>query len=332
MKAIVFTGRNEVNLTELSDPRPATGEVVIAVKASGVCHTDFEILKDNYGTGAFPVVPGHEYAGTVVEISAGVETVKVGDRIVVDPNIECGVCRSCQRGWANLCEKLRAYGVTTDGGFAELNAVRADRVYAIGDLRFCHAALAEPIGCVLNGLNAVHARCAESALIFGAGPMGLLLGLCLRAEGVSEVILCDIDSDRLKLAQDLGFDALASSPSDLLDLQKGFTLVADATGEAEVASQLPTYMANGGKGLIFGVCPSNARISVSPFELFRRQLTLVGSHSLNHNIPEALERIRVLGSNLDPIVSHRLSLKDVAKLFKSDAPKGSLKVQWCADA
>ena len=131
-----FTAKNEVQLTDLPDPTRGADEVVVEVKASGICHTDYEVLKDNYGTGAFPVVPGHEYAGLVVEVGQSVSNISTGDRVVVDPNLECGTCRACKRGWAHLCENLGAYGVTTHGGFAELSVVKATAVHPIGDMSF----------------------------------------------------------------------------------------------------------------------------------------------------------------------------------------------------
>lgn len=145
MKAVVFTGKNEVQFTDLPDPKPGPNEVVVDVRASGICHTDYEVLKANYGTGAFPVVPGHEYAGVIVEVGPGVTDVGVGDRVAVDPNLECGECRACKRGWAHLCEALGAYGVTTHGGFAELSRVKASSVHPIGETDFARAALAEPM-------------------------------------------------------------------------------------------------------------------------------------------------------------------------------------------
>jgi len=206
MKAILFTARNEVSYCDLPDPKPGPGEVVVDVKASGICHTDYEVLKDNYGTGAFPVVPGHEYAGVISDLGEGVKGVAIGDRVVVDPNLECGDCSACARGWAHLCENLGAYGVTVHGGFAQKSLVKAEAVHGIGDLSFAQAALAEPMGCVLNGVDAVHSPWMEEALIFGAGPMGLLLAIALKEEGIENVVLSDISEDRLELAASFGFD------------------------------------------------------------------------------------------------------------------------------
>lgn len=331
MKAALFPAKNQVQFTDLPDPTPGPGEVVIDVKASGICHTDFEVLKDNYGSGAFPVVPGHEYAGVVVAVGSDVTSVKTGDRVAVDPNFECGTCRACKRGWAHLCERLQAYGVTTHGGFADLSLVSAENVHPIGSMSYSQAALAEPMGCVLNGVDAVFEPWMEEALIIGAGPMGLLMGMALKSLGIANIAFADISESRLELAHGFGFDAVASGSDDMKAWHHRADLAVEATGVPAVAASLTSYLANGGKGLFFGVCPSEARIEVSPFEIFRRQLTLAGSHSLNHNIPRALDIINGLGAQIDGVVSHRLPLDDIANILGSKPPADSLKVQWTRD-
>lgn len=328
MKAILFTGMNKLQLVDVPDPKPGSGEVLITVKASGICHTDYEVLKDNYGTGAFPVVPGHEYAGAVLDVGAGVQNLSVGDRVVVDPNLECGECSACSCGWAHLCENLGAYGVTTHGGFAELSLVKAKNIVPIGTMSYTQAALAEPMGCVLNGIGAVHECWMEEALIFGAGPMGLLMGMALRAKGISKIAFCDTSEERLELASKFDFEAVASESDGLRKWYQRADLVVEATGVPHVATSLPNYIKNGGKGLFFGVCPSDAKIDIAPFELFRRQLTLAGSHSLNHNIPEALKVIASLGAVAERIVSHNVSLCDISMFLASVPPDDSLKVHW----
>lgn len=327
MKAIVFTGRNRVKQCYLQDPVPGPGQVVIAVKASGVCHTDFEVLRANYGPGSFPVVPGHEFSGVVVGVGSGVESLVEGDRVVVDPNLNCGDCPNCRRGWAHLCDHLEAYGVTCNGGFAEMSVVSANAVHRIGDMPFDVAAMAEPMGCVLNGLDAAWASEKQNALIFGAGPMGLMLAVGLRAQGVRDVTLADLDDTRLSFAQEMGFHPIRAGSDDMKAWHRAADLSIDATGVPQVAASLVDHTANGGTALYFGVCPQSAQIEVAPFEIFRRQLSLVGSHSLNHNIPEALDALRAFDGDLSKLVSHRMSLGEMQAIFKLGIPKGSLKVQ-----
>ena len=331
MKAVLFPAKDEVVLSDLPDPVPGRGEAVIAVRASGICHTDVEVLHGNYGTSAFPVVPGHEYSGVVLEVGEGVEDVSIGDRVVVDPNIECGTCTACRRGWAHLCENLEAYGVTRNGGFAERSVVSAAALHPIGSLPFHVAAFAEPMGCVLNGLAAARAEAATSALIFGAGPMGLLMAVALRGRGVSEIALVDVDEARLELVDSFGFAAIASGSAALGGMKHGVDLVVDATGLPKVAGSLTEYIANGGSGLFFGVCPADARIEISPFEVFRRQLTLAGSHSLNHNISEALDAIETCQEDVARLVSHRLPFEQISQVFSGAGLTGSLKIQASRD-
>jgi 2-desacetyl-2-hydroxyethyl bacteriochlorophyllide A dehydrogenase len=328
MRAIVFEDRNVVALQNRPDPKPGVGEVLIEVHASGICGTDLEVLHGNYGTSAYPVVPGHEYAGLVVEVGAGVTDVKAGDRVAVDPNLECGHCSACKRGWAHMCETLGAYGVTIDGGFADYSVVKASHVRQIGDMPYDIAALAEPLGCVMNGLGAGQAHRANNALVFGAGPIGLLMAIGMRLAGVKDVSLVDIDESRLVFAESFGFKGVASQSDHLQGLRKSVDLVADATGVPAVAGKLADYIANGGVGLFFGVCPQDAKIEVAPFEMFRRQITLAGSHSLNHNIPQALDGLRAYGGDIARVVSHRMSLDEIADVFGGKIPKGSLKIQF----
>ena len=317
-----------MNISDTPEPNIGETDVLIQVKASGICHTDYEILKGNYGQNSFPLIPDHEFAGVIVQTGEKVINVKTGDHVVVDPNIGCGNCASCARGWVHLCEKLGAYGVTTDGGFAEFCTVDCDRVHPLGDISFKRAALAEPMGCVLNALDTLHATWMRTALIFGTGPMRILMGLALQQLGVRDVTFCDINEERMNLAKSFGFNAVQSGTKDLLEWHQQADLAIEATWVSTVATDLPNYIVNGGKGLFFGVCPSEAKINISLFEIFRRLLTLAGSHSLNRNIPRSLEEITLLGAPLDALISHEVSLPEICDILNGQMPANSLKVQW----
>ena len=308
MRAVVFPRAGAVRLDTLADPVPGPGEAVVRVRASGLCHTDIEVMRGHYGTGAFPLAPGHEFAGEVVAVGPDVSDPAVGARVVVDPNLSCGACRACLRGRANLCAQLGAYGVTRHGGFADLVTVAARNLVPLGDMPFARAALAEPVGCVLTGVAAIAPDPRDAAVIVGAGPIGLLFALVLRSRGLTDIVLSDIDADRLALAASFGF---ATGAPDA----RAYDIAIDATGVPAVAAGLPGHLVDGGRALFFGVCPPDARIEVAPFEIFRRQLTLAGTHSLNHNIPEALETIAAIGPQIDRVVSHRVDLAEIAAIM-----------------
>ena len=225
MKAITYESLGEIQISELSVPEPSTTDVVVKVHASGICHTDIDILYGRYGSSKFPLVPGHEYAGELVSVGKDVTGFSVGDRVVIDPNFHCGQCRACKKGLTNLCDHLGAYGVTKNGGFAEFSVVHQDNVFPIGDLAYGLAALAEPAACVLNGLGEIDTDACENALIFGAGPIGMLMAMCLRTQGVMDVTMVDLDDSRLALAESYGLKGVAAGSSDLAALEHSVRLV-----------------------------------------------------------------------------------------------------------
>lgn len=336
MKAIQFKARGVAEVAEVDLDRVPPGHALVRVRASGLCHTDIEILAGNYGSDAFPLVPGHEFAGVIEDVAGDVSHLAVGSAVVADPNIACGACRSCRRGLGNLCENLEAYGVTRNGGFADYCLVAADHLHEIGDMDFGTAALAEPLACVLNGLDAAGFdasadRKPERALVIGAGPIGLLLALTLKAGGVSQVCVADVNEHRLSFAQSMSLEPLAAGSAALEAQRRGFDFVADATGVAAVAAGMPNYVANGGTALFFGVCAPAARIEISPFEIFRRQLRLCGAHSLNGQIARAVALLRSEEATMRRLVSHRLPIEELVPFFrKGDAPTDTMKVQFAA--
>lgn len=327
MKAVVFEALNTVSTKEIAQPKPGAGEALVQVKSSGICHTDIEILEGRYGSGAFPLVPGHEYAGVVVDVGPDVSALAPGDRVVVDPNIHCGKCRACKAGRTNLCESLGAYGVTINGGFAEYSTVGQENLVKIGDMPFSQAALAEPVGCILNGIDSIGTPGVANALVFGAGPIGMLMALALRTRGVRELMMVDVQDSRLEFATSFGLKPLKAGSGELEALHHAVDLVVDATGVTKVTASLVGYCANGGKVLFFGVCPPDARIEIAPFELFRRQITMAGTHSLNHNIRQALKVIGDIGPEIVRLVSHEVALDEIPNFMRSAGSLPTLKVQ-----
>jgi len=330
LKAIVYHAPGKLDISGLQVPTPVPGTVLLKTVSCGICHTDIEVLHGRYGSSAFPLVPGHEYSGIVEQIGESVSSVSVGDRVVVDPNMSCGHCRGCLRGLRNLCEDLQAYGVTTNGGFAEYSVVSATNVHPIGDMPFNLAALAEPLACVLNGVGQIETAGAANALVFGAGPIGLLLALALRDTGIPDVAVVDIDESRLPFVETLGLTPILSSSGELSNLEQSVDIVADATGVTSVVEGLLDYAANGGSVLLFGVCPPESTARFSPFDIFRRQIRIAGSHSLNHNIPEALAVLERSGKTMGKLISHELALADIGPFLNGKGSAGSMKVQYKA--
>ncbi|BAS28042.1 zinc-dependent alcohol dehydrogenase family protein [Limnochorda pilosa] len=329
MKAVQFPAVGEVRMVELPDPTPGPGEVLVRVAAAGICHTDVHILHGNFPA-RYPVVPGHEFAGTVVAAGDGVDPSWVGRRVAVDPNVPCGTCPACKENRQNLCPNLEAYGVTLNGGFAELATVKLTNAYLIGDLPFKVAAMAEPLACVVHGLNLLRLEPASHALIFGAGPMGLLLMQALKHAGAARATLVDLHHRRLEIGLELGADATLVDADGLQELapEHGrFDLVADATGVPAVVERLPRYVRDGGKILYFGVCPPDAEIRLKPYDVYRRDLQIIGSFSLRQTLAPALRLLASGAVRVEPLISHTFQLDEFEHWIQQVGKAETMKLQ-----
>lgn len=329
MKAVRFEAIGQVRVVEVPEPAPGPGQVLVKVGAAGICHTDVDIFLGHFKA-RLPVVPGHEFAGTVVAVGEGVSPEWVGVRVAVDPNVPCGRCRACQEGRPNLCRELQAYGVSLDGGFAELAVVRVGNVHPIGDLAFSAAALAEPLACVLQGLRLLRPEPGCAALVFGAGPMGLLMMQALKATGAARVDVVDLHPPRLDLARRLGADEIFVGGEALQrrsDLVRAYDVVVDATGVPSVVEGMPRWARDGGKLLYFGVCPPSAEIRLNPFEVYRRELQVIGSFSLNGTLGPALRLIRSGAVRVEPLVSHTFGLDEFEAYLRRVGRPDTMKLQ-----
>ncbi|MCS7186195.1 MAG: zinc-dependent alcohol dehydrogenase family protein [Armatimonadetes bacterium] len=330
MRAVVVEGRQSWKVTETPDPKPEDSEVVIAVKACGVCGTDLHIFDGDFPAN-FPLIPGHEFAGEVVEVGKSVKSVKVGDFVAVHPNVPCGLCDFCKEGNEHLCENLRAYGVHTHGGFAQFAAVKETNVHKADGLTPTQAAWAEPLSCCLHGLNKVSVKSGERALVLGCGPIGLLFVQLLLIHGASEVIAVDISEHRLEMAKKFGASVVLS-PEELDRnssevAPQGFPLVVEASGSTKAVELGLKLVRPGGRFLQFGVCPVEAIVNFSPFRIYRREIAIVGSFSLGNEMPQAIALLCSGRVQVEPLTTHRFGLEGFGEALKLMRSGESLKVQ-----
>ena len=299
-------------VVEVDPLTPAPGEVLIEVRRAGVCGTDLHIWHGDYALARYPVVPGHEFSGVVAAVGEGVVRVAVGDRVTADPNIPCGRCPECQRNAFNQCLELEVVGVTRDGAFARYLTVPESVVFPIGDMSFEEGALVEPLACVVWGLKQVEVQPGDQVLLFGAGPMGCLLLQALLRAGASEVVVVDRAPKRLEVARELGAshtvlaDNLPDAAPKIAPL--GFDIVVEATGIPAVLQESFRYARARGKIWVFGVAPETATASFVPFDVFRKDLKIIGSFALNKTFQEAIALIRGGAVKVAPLVSHVVPL------------------------
>lgn len=329
MQAVVFTEREHVEVQDAPAPPAGADEVVLRVGCAGICGTDVHIFRGEYMSD-FPLVPGHEFVGTVESVGRGVRDPVPGQRVVADPNLSCGACTCCRDGLANHCLNWQGVGITRPGAFAERVVVPARACHAVPDtMSDGAAAFVEPVACVVHAINRLDLRAGETALIFGAGPMGLLLMQALRHRGAAAVTIVDTRPARLDLAGQLG--ATRAVPAeDLATLRDpgphGFDVVVDATGVPAVVQAALDWLRPGGRYLQFGVTPRDATIQLRPYDLFRHDWVLLGTFALRGTFPQAIAWMNGGVIDVEPLISHRAPLAEFPKLFAAFARGQTLKV------
>lgn len=211
MRAIAYTGPGSLKLLDRPEPRPAPGEVLVAVAAAGICGTDLLIWEGGMSRVRPPVTLGHELSGTVVDPN-GAPGVASGDRVAVEPLLECGECAPCRRGDYNVCARLGLIGIDADGAAAPLVAVSARRLHRVPDsLPLRHAALAEPTAVALHMTGRSAAGPGDAVLVVGGGPIGALVASVCRAQGVKRVIISEPNETRRAMMSGLGFETFDPS-------------------------------------------------------------------------------------------------------------------------
>ena len=320
MHAVIIDAPGNMRIGRLPDPTPKPDELVIRVGACGICGTDLHIVDGDSPLVCYPIVPGHEFAGEVVAVGSNVPQgigtrdmqVTVGTRVAVEPNLYCGHCELCRTGHENLCLNYSAIGVTVDGAFAEYVTVPAAKAYILPEhLSFREAALIEPISCAVHGMNRLNPRSGDTFLIVGAGAMGLILVQMALRGGASKVAVVDLNTQRLQRAEKLGVDSTQTDINKLLeDEPLGFDCVIDVTGVASAIEGAFAATKRGGKLLVFGVAPSEARISLSPFRIYNDEITVLGSMAVLYSFGPALNLLSNGAFDTEMMLTAALPLED----------------------
>jgi 2-desacetyl-2-hydroxyethyl bacteriochlorophyllide A dehydrogenase len=326
MRAAQIEKPGSIVVGEAPDPRPGAGQVLVRVEACGVCGTDLHIADGEFAPTPYPIIPGHEFAGTVVEIGPEVTTgIEIGARVAVDPSLFCGYCAACRSGRGNLCANWGATGDTVDGAFAELVAVPAANAYRLPEhMTFEQGALVEPLSCAVHGMRRLGVEVGESVLVVGAGTMGLLLIQLLDRAG-AEVVAVDRLESKLALAESMGARRSATSVGALGG--ELFDAVVDVTGVPAAIEDGFEAVRRGGRFLVFGVAPSDARVALSPFRIYNDEITVVGSMAVLHSFGAALDLISDGIVRTDALVSHRLPLERFEEALHVVRSGGGVKVQ-----
>jgi len=342
MKVARFYAPGDVRLEDAPEPQVGPGEVKIRVRNCSTCGTDLKIFRNGHPNIDPPRVIGHEIAGEVVDVGAGVEGWAAGDRVQVIAAVPCGECRQCKRSRMSICENQTSVGYQYEGGFAEYlivprEVLKVDGLNRIPDgVGFDEASVAEPLACVINGQRLAGVGTGDVVVVVGAGPIGCLHVRLAKAHGASRVILADLSLERLKLSADrvAPDDVVDASSQDLVDEVlrltdgEGADVVITAVAAGSAQEQALKMTARGGRISFFGGLPKDKPIIQCDSNLVHyRELTIVGA---NGSSPEDnREALRLIAAGTVPVadlITHRLPMERVLEAFDIVASGTAIKV------
>ena len=331
MKAVVVHGPDDVRIDELPDPEPGRDEVVVAMEWGGICGSDIAYWRRG-GTGTAvleePMVLGHEVAGRVAAVGAGVAGVEVGEPVAVHPAELVGPLPARLAGRSNLHPRVRYFGSAataphTDGGFSEYRTVRADQLRPLPDgVCTLRGAVAEPLGVAMHAVNRAGDVAGRRILVNGAGPIGALVVAVAKFRGAAEVVAADPVGSALRIAEELGADEVRGPES----LPEDVELVFEASGAPAALGPVLAATARGGTVVQVGNLPGQPAESVLG-SLVTREITWIGSYRFVDEISGAVIALRD-GLDVDPLITHTFELADAAEALAvaADRSTGSSKV------
>jgi L-iditol 2-dehydrogenase len=327
MKALLLSEYSKLEVADLPRPVAAPGEVLVQVAACGICGSDVHGYDGSSGRRIPPLVMGHEAAGVIAEVGAGVSRFAMGDRVTFDSTVYCGACDYCRKGEINLCDNRQVVGVSTPdfrraGAFAEFVTVPERIVYRLPDeLSFAEAAMLEAVSVALHAVAVSDLKGGETALVIGAGMIGLLILQAARDAGCSPILVADVDASRLKLAEEAGADAMIlASGSDLVreilsrTNGRGVDLVLEAVGRDETVSAAVDAVRKGGTVTLVGNITPQVTLPLQ--KVVSRQIRLQGSCASCGEYPQAMELISNGKIRVTPLITAVAPLSDGARWFE----------------
>ncbi len=327
MKALLLSEYKHLEIADVPKPSPGPGEVLVEVGACGICGSDVHGYDGSSGRRIPPIVMGHEAAGTIAAIGPDVSGFRPGDRVTFDSTVYCGVCDFCQKGEVNLCDNRQVVGVSCGeyrraGAFAEYVTVPERILYHLPpDLSFPEAAMLEAVSVALHAVSLAPPPNGGTALVIGAGMIGLLVLQAAHAAGFSRVILADLDDTRLRLGADLGADTVINTaqldlPAEIARLTHttGVDCAFEAVGRTETVNAAIDSVRKGGSVILVGnIAPT---VSIPLQKVVTRQIRLQGSCASAGEYTEAMALIASGAIRVKPLITATAPLSEGPQWFE----------------
>lgn len=332
MKAVVYESAKKMVIKEVPIPRPQKNQVLLKIKACGICGTDIHLLSGVY-EGKMPLIPGHEASGEVIELGSEVKFIKIGDRVAVDPNVGCGYCEFCQRGRAHLCKYQQPFGVFRAGAFAEYAVIEETHAYKIPDtMTYEQGSMVEPVACCLRGAQLSRYKVGDSVFIHGAGAIGNMNMQIARVSGATKITISDPLAKRRELALKLGADYAIdpTAPSFDKDYRKiypdGADVVMECAGRTALTGKSVLMAKRGGIVVAFGCAPIGEFTQISPEYINSNEITICGSYNNPYTNGPAIDLISSGRINVDALITHKFGIVDFQKGLDTFGTSDALKV------
>ncbi len=327
MKALLLSEYNRLEIAEVPLPRPGPGEIMIRVEACGICGSDVHGYDGSSGRRIPPLVMGHEAAGMVAAVGREVSGARDGDRVTFDSTVYCGSCPYCRRGEFNLCDRRQVLGVSTpeyrrEGAFAEYVVVPERIVHHLPrNIPFAHAAMVEPLAVAVHAVALAEIPKNGTALIIGAGMIGLLVLQALRQAGCPRVYVVDIDTVRLKLASQLGASAAidakttdANAELQRLTTEAPVDVAFEAVGSTSAIKTAIENVRKGGTVVLIGNISPTAEIGLQM--VVSRQIRLQGSAASSGEYPKCIDLLSRGAIDVKPLISVVAPLEEGPQWFE----------------
>jgi len=330
MKAIIKATQEagSLEVQDLPTPKPGKGEVLVKMRAAGICFSDVMILNNKYKGRVpvpIPIIMGHEGAGVVAEVGEGVEHVKAGDKVGLNPLWGCGQCQNCLNGYPNMCMTWRHLGITCDGTFAEYRVVPAFVVYKLPDsISMIDAAFLEPISLTVRTLDHVKPRLGDTVAIIGPGSIGMFHLQAFKSAGASIVIVIGLDQDakRFEIAKKLGADHIVNGSKE--DVEKrvkeltnglGADIVVETANSPVTVPLAINLTAARGRIVLFGLYPE---ATLSPLTFLRSGLTMAGDVAVvPRQFLRAIRWVEYKKVLAEPMITKRFKLDQAKDAFEA---------------
>jgi L-iditol 2-dehydrogenase len=326
MKVLLLSKYRQLEMAEVPMPVAGAGEVLIRVGACGICGSDVHGYDGSSGRRIPPIVMGHEAAGRIAALGVGVTGLAEGERVTFDSTIYCGACGFCKRGEVNLCDHRQVLGVSCGdysraGAFAEYVAVPARVVYKLPEsISFAEAAMLEAVAVAIHAVSLAEISAQSTALVVGAGTIGVLILQALRAAGCKRVFVSDVDASRLKLAKELGAADILRADADVVEqiLQRtggvGVDVAMEAVGRDETVNAAIASVRKGGTVVLVGNISPAATLPLQ--KVVTRQIRLQGSCASAGEYPQAIALMASGAIRVKPLISAIAPLAEGPQWFE----------------